>query len=128
MEAIFVDDPLIDQLRIRLSSSSAVKRSWVHVASKIFFKGLSEGVSWYLFEVNNGNTRIIYEICSKLAIKKSERRQWRRFGFGFGFSNVVFEQLRDHYLILAQILSECKRINKICNFLKKKLINSLEFS
>ena len=29
----------------------------------------------YLFEVNNGNTRTICEICSKLTIKTSERRQ-----------------------------------------------------
>ena len=34
----------------------------------------------YLLKVNNKNTRTRYEICSKLTIKTSERRQWRRSG------------------------------------------------
>ena len=29
----------------------------------------------YLFKVNNGNTRIMFEICLKLTIKTPERRQ-----------------------------------------------------
>ena len=29
----------------------------------------------YMFKVNNRNTRTMYEICSKLTIKKTERRQ-----------------------------------------------------
>ena len=29
-----------------------------------------------LFKVNNGNTRLIYEICSKLIVKTPEWRQW----------------------------------------------------
>ena len=32
----------------------------------------------YLFKVNNGNGRAMYEICSKLTITTSERRQWHR--------------------------------------------------
>ena len=32
----------------------------------------------YLFKVNNGNTRAIFEICSKLLIKTPERHQWHR--------------------------------------------------
>ena len=32
----------------------------------------------YLLKVNNRNTRIRCEICSKLTIKIPERRQWRR--------------------------------------------------
>ena len=32
----------------------------------------------YLFKVNNRNTRTRCEICSKLTIKTTERRQWRR--------------------------------------------------
>ena len=32
----------------------------------------------YMFKVNNKNTRTRCEICSKLAIKKPERRQWHR--------------------------------------------------
>ena len=34
----------------------------------------------YMFKVNNRNTRTKCEICSKLTIKTSERRQWRRSG------------------------------------------------
>ena len=34
----------------------------------------------YLFIVNNGDTRILYEICSKLTLNTPERRQWHRFG------------------------------------------------
>ena len=36
--------------------------------------------SIYLLKVNNRNTRIWYEICSKITIKTPEQRQWRRFG------------------------------------------------
>ena len=32
----------------------------------------------YLLKVNNRNTRVRCEICSKLTIKIPERRQWRR--------------------------------------------------
>ena len=34
----------------------------------------------YMFKVNNRNTKKRCEICSKLPIKASERRQWRRSG------------------------------------------------
>ena len=34
----------------------------------------------YMFKVNNRNNRIRCEICSKLAIKTPDRRQWRRSG------------------------------------------------
>ena len=34
----------------------------------------------YLLKVNNRNTRTRREICSKLTIKITERRQWHRFG------------------------------------------------
>ena len=37
-------------------------------------------VGIYLLKVNNRNTRIRCEICSKLTIKTPERRQWRRSG------------------------------------------------
>ena len=48
--------------------------------------GLDEGLAKnnpaniYLFEVNNGNARKRWEICSKLTIRIPERRQWRRSG------------------------------------------------
>ena len=34
----------------------------------------------YMLKVNNRNNRTRYEICSKLTIKISERRQWRCCG------------------------------------------------
>ena len=43
----------------------------------------------YLLKVNNRNTRTRCEICSKLTIKTSERRQWRRSGvFIVNFENI----------------------------------------
>ena len=33
-----------------------------------------------MFKVNDRNTRTRSEICSKLTIQKSKRRQWRRSG------------------------------------------------
>ena len=38
----------------------------------------------YLFKFNIGNTKTRSEICSKLTIKISERRHWRRSGFFIG--------------------------------------------
>ena len=37
----------------------------------------------YLFKVNNGNGRVMCEICSKLTITTSERRQWHRQRLGW---------------------------------------------
>ena len=37
-------------------------------------------VGIYLLKVNTRNTRTRREICSKLTIKTSERRHWRRSG------------------------------------------------
>ena len=39
-----------------------------------------EEVNIHLFKVNNGDTRIIYQICSKLTIKKLRWRYWPRSG------------------------------------------------
>ena len=39
---------------------------------------ISAGI--YLFEVSNRNTRAIYENCSKLTIKTSERCNWHCYG------------------------------------------------
>ena len=40
-------------------------------------KGNSFLAGSYLPRVNNRNTRTRFEICSKLTIKTTERRQWR---------------------------------------------------
>ena len=49
----------------------------------------------YMFKVNNGNTRTRCEICSKLTIITSERRQWHRSG--------VFIVNFEHTLLRVQV-------------------------
>ena len=50
----------------------------------------------YLFKVNNGNTRTMCEIYSKLTKKTPKRRQWRRSGIFV----VNFEQISHIVLVL----------------------------
>ena len=50
---------------------------------RVYYKNLISGaipVGLYLLKVNNRNTRTWCEICSKLTIKTTERRHWRRSG------------------------------------------------
>ena len=54
----------------------------------------------YMFKVNNSNTRTRCEICSKLAIKTPERRQWRRLGIFI----VNFEHI-SHLVLLFLLLT-----------------------
>ena len=58
----------------------------------------------YLFQVNNGDTRIC-EICSKLAMKTSERRHLHSFGVLI----VNFEQ-NSHIVLLFLLLTLNKLI------------------
>ena len=54
----------------------------------------------YLLKINNRNTRTRCEICSKLTIKTSERRQWRRSGvFIANFEHI--SQLELVFLLLT---------------------------
>ena len=41
-------------------------------------KRVNVPVGIYYFEVNNGNTRAMCKICSKLTIKTPGQRQWHR--------------------------------------------------
>ena len=43
-------------------------------AARIYLAGA------YLLKVNNGNSRVKCEICSKFTIKTSDRRHWRHSG------------------------------------------------
>ena len=52
----------------------------------------------YTFKVSNRNTRTRCKICSKLTIKTSERRLWRRSGIFI----VNFEHIS--YLVLVFLL------------------------
>ena len=49
----------------------------------------------YVLKVNNGNTKIPCEICSKLTIKTPERGHWRHFGVFI----VNFEQISHIVLV-----------------------------
>ena len=60
-----------------------------------FFGRIPPGI--YLFKANNGNTKIIHKICSKLTIKTSERRLWRRSGVLI----VNFEQISHFALVFS---------------------------
>ena len=85
---------------------------------QVFFKYFGPAI--YLFKVNHGNTRAMWEICSKLTIKTPESSHWyewrrtdvftiilNRFTFYFGVSINDFQQLR-----FLSISSFRKMINK----------------
>ena len=52
-----------------LHSSSIKNMSYDRTDLRIFYFS----VRIYLFKVNNGNTRTIYKICSKVSIEEPER-------------------------------------------------------
>ena len=53
-----------------------------------------------MVRVNNKNTNTMCEICSKLTLKKPERRQWRRSGvFIVNFEHIL------HFVIVLLLLS-----------------------
>ena len=54
----------------------------------------------YLIEVNNGNTRTVCKICSKLTIKTPEWSQWRRVGVFV----VNFQQILHIVLVFALLI------------------------
>ena len=56
----------------------------------------------YLFKVNNKSTRKRYEICSKLAIKTPEKRQWRRSGVFI----INFEHILHIFLVILLLTLE----------------------
>ena len=72
------------------SSILAYLSSWKHNPADI-----------YLLKVSNRNTRTICKICSKLAIKTPERRQWRRSGVFI----VNFEHISRLVLVFLLLIS-----------------------
>ena len=66
---------------------------WTKLSENLFLARYliytSNPASLYLLKVNNGNTRAICEINSKLTIKTPERLHWRRSGV----FNVNFEEI-----------------------------------
>ena len=61
-----------------LSKCKSFKRKDLSFLFAFFLIMLSPKIC--LIKVNDGNTRIICEICSKWTIKTSERRHWQYFG------------------------------------------------
>ena len=69
----------------------------------------------YLCKVNNGSTKAIYEICSKLTIKTLERRQWDRLGVFI----VNIEQI-PHIVIVLPLLTLNKQMPpRLSNYISK---------
>ena len=61
-----------------------------------------------MVKVNNRNTKTRCEICSKLTIKISERRYWRRSGVfivNFGRRSSIFIVKFEHILHLVLVFS-----------------------
>ena len=59
----------------------------IYLVSMLSLEG--SPIPMYLFKVNNGNTGVIREICTKFTVKAQEWRRWRRSGVFF----VHFEQI-----------------------------------
>ena len=72
--------------------------SFEHIlhTSGVSIVGLEE-VNIHLFKVNNGDTRIMYQICSKLTIEKLGWRFWPRSGV---FILANFEHIPDIVLVV----------------------------
>ena len=62
----------------------------------------------YLFKVNNVNTRTMYEICSKLTIKTSQRRHGRHSAVFI----VNFEQILHINLVVSTL--KCEHASARC--------------
>ena len=67
---------------------------------QLFFSEFSKPTDIYLFKLNNGETRKVCSVYSKLIIKTSELRQWRHFGFFF----VNYEQIW-HIVLVVPLLT-----------------------
>ena len=64
----------------------------------------------YLFKVKNGKTRVMCEVCSSLAIKKSERRQ-----------RLIYFK---HYSSVSIV--DLEQINTSCVFFSRPLVQKLK--
>ena len=74
-----------------------------HVIACMVIKRRIQGTDIYPLKVNNRNTRIRSEICSKLTIKTPERAPWRRSII----SVVNFEQISN--LVIVFLLLHLRR-------------------
>ena len=87
------------QMDVFIFDFEQVLLCWVFQGEETF----SNSVYWvniYLFKFNNGNTRIICEIFSKLTVKTLELRQWRRSGIF-----VVNFEMISHIVLVFPLLT-----------------------
>ena len=71
---------------------------WVGKLNSVVIRPNPAGIN--MVRVNNKNTNTMCEICSKLTLKKPERRQWRRSGvFIVNFEHIL------HLVIVLLLLS-----------------------
>ena len=61
-----------NEMEFKYENSEIFVAEIFRCAGKVFAKWYSADV--YVFKGNNGNTRAVYEICSKLTIKTREQR------------------------------------------------------
>ena len=93
---------------------------WEQISKNNFPTGI------YLFKVNNENARTASEICSKLPIKTTEWRHWRRFGIFFltldNFTHcfsvciVDFEQLNTSHVSARFLFCQILPYYLVCTF------------
>ena len=74
--------------------------------TKIENRSLCKATDIYLFKVNNGNTRTMCKICSKLTLITPDLRHWRRFVVFI----VNFEQI-SHIVLTCSLLTLNKLIS-----------------
>ena len=89
-------------LSVNLQSFSHVQQDYTLTFS-LFLWNPPPGI--HLFKFNNESSRIMYEICSKLAIKTPERHHW----FRFGVFVVNFEQI-SRFMLMFSFLNLNKQI------------------
>ena len=90
-------------IEINLSNNNNKNNNFIQIftfvsfKAKLFISGLENNfpASIYFFKVNNLDTRKKCEICSKLKIKRAERRHWRHSGVFI----VNFEHISPLFLV-----------------------------
>ena len=80
---MFVHTFVGSEISKELISSRKCLYVFLFMHFRVYYKNLISGaipVGLYLVKVNNRNTRTRCKICSKLTMKTTERRHWRRSG------------------------------------------------
>ena len=92
---------MVGQIENNTSEILDVKTNISKIGTNELYKLIPVGN--YMFKVNKRNTRTRCEICSKLTIKTTERRHWRRPGvFVVNFEHISHLVLVFLYLTLSR--------------------------